>query len=138
MDQSIIAQKLESLRRCVQRLKDRCPETAELLRTDLDAQDIVSLNLTRAVQLCVDIAAHWLADQDHLGSPQTMGQVFTLLAEGNKLDQALADHLRRAVGFRNIVVHNYEAVNWDIVFHLCKQRLDDFRAFAKAFSDEMP
>ena len=52
MDQAIIDQKLESLRRCVLRLKERCPETPELLSEDLDAQDIVSLNLTRAIQLC--------------------------------------------------------------------------------------
>jgi len=117
MDQAIIDQKLESLRRCVLRLKERCPETPELLSEDLDAQDIVSLNLTRAIQFCVDIAAHWLADQDDLGAPQTMGETFSLLAQGDK-----------------IPVHNYEAVNWNIVFQLCHEHLDDFRDFARAFS----
>jgi hypothetical protein len=27
-----------------------------------------------------------------------------------------------------------EAVNWDIVFQLCHEHLDDFRDFARAFS----
>ena len=134
MDQVIIDQKLESLRRCVRRLHERCPDTPELLSEDLDAQDIVSLNLTRAIQLCVDIAAHWLADQDDLGAPQTMGETFSLLAQGDKIPQELADRLRGAVGFRNIVVHNYEAVNWNIVFQLCHEHLDDFQDFARAFS----
>lgn len=134
MDQAIIDQKLESLRRCVARLKARCPDSVEVLSVDLDAQDIVALNLTRAIQLCVDIASHWLAEQPELGAPQTMGQAFTLLMQAGKLDETLADHLRKAVGFRNIVVHNYEAVNWEIVFHLCKERLKDFSDFASAFA----
>lgn len=85
MDQAIVDQKLESLRRCVSRLEMRCPDSAEKLGADLDAQDIVALNLTRAVQLCVDIASHWLAEQPEQNAPQTMGQTFTLLMEAGKL-----------------------------------------------------
>lgn len=50
MDQELTAQKLESLRRCINRLETRCPASADDLTADLDAQDIVALNLTRAVQ----------------------------------------------------------------------------------------
>ena len=133
MDQLIIDQKLESLRRCAMRLQARCPDSAKALAADIDAQDIVSLNLTRAIQLCVDIAAHWLSQQTASSSPQTMGQTFALLAEAGKIDAALAQRLRQAVGFRNIVVHNYEAVEWEIVFHLCRTGLSDFQDFARAF-----
>ena len=134
MDQAVIDQKLESLRRCVARLEARCPESAAALAADLDAQDIVALNLTRAIQLCVDLAAHWLAGQPDIEAPHTMGQVFVLLAGAGKLDSALAGRLRKAVGFRNIAVHNYQAVNWEIVFRLCTEQLADFRDFAAAFS----
>ena len=47
MDKLLIAQKLESLRRCVARIETRIPATAEALAADLDAQDILSLSLTR-------------------------------------------------------------------------------------------
>ena len=133
MDRAIIDQKLESLRRCVARIQARCPDSAAALAADVDAQDIVSLNLTRAVQLCVDIAAHWLASHADAAAPKTMGEVFSNLADAGKLDQALARNLRKAVGFRNIVIHNYDAINWEIVFQLCTRRLDDFRDFARAF-----
>ena len=46
----------------------------------------------------------------------------------------LAQRLKKAVGFRNIAVHNYEAINWDIVFAICKDHLADFRDFAAAVS----
>ena len=75
MDQNLIAEKLESLRRCVQRVQRKCPPTAEELMEDPDLQDIISLNLTRAVQLSVDIAVHILADLD-VKPPDTMGGAF--------------------------------------------------------------
>jgi uncharacterized protein YutE (UPF0331/DUF86 family) len=40
--------------------------------------------------------------------------------------------LKKAVGFRNIVVHNYQEIDWEIVFNICHHKLDDFRAFAQA------
>lgn len=80
MDRDVIAQKIESLRRCVARVRQKCPATAEILANDVDAQDILTLNLTRAVQLCVDIGAHLIAASDH-PAPDTMGQTFDVLAE---------------------------------------------------------
>lgn len=132
----IIAQKLESLRRCVARIEARCPDSSTKLSTDVDAQDIVSLNLTRAVQWCVDVAAHWLAGQPDWSAPRTMGETFRILGQAGKLNEALALRLRKTVGFRNIVIHNYEAIDWQIVFHLCTDRLVDFRDFARAFADD--
>ena len=61
MDKILLAQKLESPRRCVQRVHEKCPAQSELLANDTDLQDIVVLNLTRAIQLSVDIASHILS-----------------------------------------------------------------------------
>ncbi|GGY06357.1 hypothetical protein GCM10007160_37310 [Litchfieldella qijiaojingensis] len=136
MDRQVINQKLESLRRCIARLESRCPDDAKTLATDLDAQDIVSLNLTRAVQICVDIAAHWIAEHGDVTAPVTMGQTFDVLAQAGIISPQLATNMRKSVGFRNIVVHNYENVNWDMVFSICKNRLDDFRQFAEVFIEK--
>ena len=46
----VIAEKLESLRRCVRRIEEKCPTEAAALANDLDIQDIITLNLTQAVQ----------------------------------------------------------------------------------------
>lgn len=50
MDKQVVEQKLESLRRCIERIHDKQPLSAKELETDFDKQDIVSLNLSRAVQ----------------------------------------------------------------------------------------
>ena len=56
MDRLILADKLESLRRYVARVEARRAASVDELLRDPDRQDIVSLNLTRAVRLRVDIA----------------------------------------------------------------------------------
>ena len=134
MDREVVEQKLESLRRCVIRIQTKCPADALVLAADFDLQDIVSLNLSRAVQLSVDIGAHLIASME-VPPPGTMGQTFDLLAQQGVLGQELANRLKKSVGFRNIAVHNYESINWRIVHNIVKYHLGEFSEFAKAIVD---
>lgn len=136
MDREVVAQKLESLRRCIVRIETRCPAEPGTLAADIDLQDIIALNLSRAVQICVDIGAHLIAGTEAI-PPETMGQTFDVLAQQGMLSTALAVNLKKAVGFRNIAVHNYESINWNIVHSIVKHHLADFSEFAKVVSDKM-
>ena len=133
MDREVIAQKLESLRRCLQRVAAKCPPDPETLARDADLQDIVAINLTRAVQLCVDIGAHLIAGME-VPPPDTMGQTFDVLAKGGAIPESLALQLKKAVGFRNIAMHNYEEINWVIVHAIARHHLGDFTEFAKVIA----
>lgn len=129
VDREVTQRKPEALRHCLQRLRERKPATAAMLATDEDLQDVLVLNLSRAIQVCVDIAAHLLSDSGQ-PVPTTMGETFVRLAATGRIDNELGHRLRRAVGFRNIAVHNCEAIDWDIVFALTGERLADFEQFA--------
>ena len=133
MDQLIVSEKLESLRRCIVRIEGKVPEDIDFLASDADIQDILVLNLTRAVQVCVDIGSHIISESDQ-PAPQTMGEVFNTLFEMTAISEAVCASLKSAVGFRNIAVHNYQIVNWEVVFFICTRSLDDFRLFAKQVS----
>lgn len=128
---SIAERKLDSLRRCLERVRCRCPDSAEALVVDVDAQDIVSLNLTRAVQRCVDIGAQLLAGSAG-APPQTMAQTFIRLAQEGIISTELAERLRGAVGFRNIAIHEYDEIDWHIVYAIATRNLTDFEDFARA------
>ena len=133
MDQVILAQKLESLRRCIQRVGEKTPSSVEQLIADPDVQDILVLNLTRAVQLCVDIGSHVISESDEL-APATMGDVFSTLQTLGAITPTTCESMQKAVGFRNVAVHNYDVINWEIVFAICQKSLADFRRFAKEIS----
>lgn len=131
MDRRVILDKLESLRRCVLRVEHKRPDTLEALQADPDLQDILSLNLTRAVQVSVDLAAHLVADLD-VPAPETMAGVFAALGEAGVLSPELTGRMRAAVGFRNVAVHAYQSIDWAVVHRISHDHLDDFRAFAQA------
>lgn len=136
MVREVIEQKLDSLRRCVERIAEKCPPDVDTLRKDADAQDIIALNLTRAVQISVDIGAHVLASVNE-PPPQTMGKTFDELAKAGTIDEELAARLKKAVGFRNIAVHNYEAIDWAIVHAIARNHLVDFTDFARAIASRL-
>ena len=133
MDQVILAEKIESLRRYIQRIEDKKPDNINLLIQDLDLQDILVINLTRAVQLCVDIGSHIISTANK-PSPQTMGEVLTTVYELTTISLDTREQLKKAIGFRNIAVHNYEAINWEIVYAICHNSLQNFRRFAQEIS----
>jgi len=134
VDREVVDQKLESLRRCLRRIESKCPADALVLAVDLDLQDIVALNLSRAVQISVDIGAHLIAGMN-VPPPGTMGQTFDLLAQEGVLSSELANALKKSVGFRNVAVHNYDSINWSIVHNIVKNHLGEFSEFAKAIVD---
>ena len=133
MNKEAVSAKLESLRRCVQRIKDKTPSSAAALRGDSDLQDIICINLERAVQICVDLAAHIIAESD-LQAPGSMGESFEQLRRHGLLSEELAARLKKAVGFRNIAVHAYQEINWEVVYSIITTRLTDFVEFARAVS----
>lgn len=136
MDRAVIERKLEVLRRCVTRLRQKRPQSAADLANDLDLQDVLVLNLSRAVQVCVDIGAHLLAASQQ-PVPSTMGDTFVRLADAGMISTGSAEQLRRAVGFRNIAVHNYESIDWGIVFALTGEPLRDFEQFAVEVAERL-
>ena len=83
------------------------------------------------MQLCVDLGAHLVAETN-LPPPSTMGKTFDALAEAGIIDADLARRMKNAVGFRNIPVHNYEAINWSVVHAIATRHIDDFREFAES------
>ena len=131
MDRDVVTAKLESLRRCVERVRARTPASAAELVSSHDAQDVLCLNLERAVQACVDMAAHVVSDSE-CDVPDTMAGTFDALERGGVLSRDLAERMRRAVGFRNISVHAYQTLDWEIVYSIATKRLGDFVEFGRA------
>ena len=134
MDNEVIYNKIESLRRCIQRIENKKPFEIDDLLEDYDLQDIICLNLERAVQACVDIAAH-LISASNAKAPDTMSDSFTTLKKLNYINEELEKKMIKAVGFRNIAVHTYQNIDWEIVYSIVTKNLNDFVEFAKKITE---
>lgn len=131
----VVHQKIESLRRCLLRIASKTPSSAKTLANDFDLQDIITVNLERAVQSCVDVASHVLAEIDAASPPaESMGESFLKLSRESVISAQTAERMKKAVSFRNILVHEYTEIDWNIVFKVATVHLEDFRSFAKEVS----
>lgn len=131
MDKEVVLNKLESLRRSVSRVEIKTPVSVVELIDDIDLQDIIVLNLERAVQVCVDTGVHLISGLDEITMPSSMSDTFKALANGGIIDKDLAHRLSKSVGFRNTAVHAYRDIDWEIVYSIITTRLVDFRDFAR-------
>ena len=128
MNSIVVKTKLESLRKCVDRIESKKPETLDDLLQDIDTQDIIALNLERSVQLCVDIANHILSTLDDAPA-MSMAESFERLSEKKIIPYVLGQNLKKAVGFRNLSVHAYDKIDWHLVWNILEGDLKDLVQF---------
>lgn len=129
--------KLERLGQCLARIDSKRPFDAERLASDPDLQDVVALNLERAIQQCLDLAAMSVAALP-LPAPTTAGGAFDVLAQSGRIGADTARRLRRATAFRNLLVHAYDKVDWRGVHGFLDASMEDLRTFARELTATAP
>lgn len=73
-----------------------------------------------------------LVSERKLGAPKTSREAFKLLDEAGLIEANLAKTLMNMVGFRNIAVHDYQALEYDILESILNKQINDFTQFTKA------
>jgi uncharacterized protein YutE (UPF0331/DUF86 family) len=130
VDEAVLAKKLAAIRDAVARVRDVLPGSAEAFRENRTAREVVILNLFIALQEAIALATHWLADEGW-GVPQSYGDAFAALAERRILEPDLAHRLRAASGLRNLIAHQYGAVDADRIFDLASNNVEDLLSFCR-------
>lgn len=130
MPDDVVLAKIETVERCLRRIRDEYSDTPANLHDHWTRQDSILLNLERACQACIDLALR-LVTVRGLGVPKESRDAFELLAAAGLLDRLLADAMQRMVGFRNVAVHNYRKLDLRIVQSIVETRLGDFEAFCR-------
>jgi uncharacterized protein YutE (UPF0331/DUF86 family)/predicted nucleotidyltransferase len=133
-DTDLIAKKLAYIESCVHEIKTLAHP--EAIRSDIREWRFIAYTLQTAVQAALDAAAHIVSDE-HLGEPKTNRDLFDLLLKNGWLPERLDEPLRRMVGFRNILVHGYQAVDLSIVEEVVLHHLDDLLEFAQAVRERL-
>ncbi len=131
MTDDVLINKAATIERCVARAREEYVADPAGFATNFTRQDAAILNIQRACEAALDMGQH-LIRRERLGVPQSARDVFALLARGGWLAPALAESLQRMVGFRNIAVHDYQALQLPITVRIITGHLDEFLAFSRA------
>lgn len=125
----VILNKITTIERCVNRIHEVYEGNPENLK-DFTKQDSIILNIQRACEASIDLAMHIVSERK-LGVPKASREGFKLLQEAHIIDSSLAKTLMNMVGFRNIAVHDYQALKIDILEAILDKHIDDFKQFTK-------
>lgn len=102
----------------------------EFLR-DTARRDLALFYVFLAIQECIDIAAHWVADEGW-GVPDEAGSTFDVMAEHGLIDGETATLLRAATGLRNRIGHGYAMLDYARVHREAREGLPALRRFLLA------
>ena len=84
--------------------------------------------LVESVQIIIDLACQVVARRN-LASPESYRECIEALVAADLLEGQLADSIKRMIGLRNLLIHEYDDVDTARLLPLL-DRLDDLRAFA--------
>ena len=134
----IVLNKKESIERCIKQIRtyyglpSEAPFAEDYLR-----QDAVALNLQRACEQCIDLA-NYVIKVRKLGLPKESKESFRLLAANRIIPDDLAKRLEGMIGFRNVLVHEYQRMDIQLMVDVIENRLDDLLLFTDYILKEFP
>ncbi len=129
VDKTLILRKLADLETYIQQISQFKLLTVEKYRADWKTQRIVERTLHLMIENCIDVAGHIISD-NKLPIPDSYADGFRILHENGIVSDALVTALVKMAKFRNIVVHQYEKVDPEIVISILRNHIEDFQRFS--------
>ena len=133
MTSPLILGKIAAIERSVARAREEFAAAGGAFRNDFTRQDAAILNILRACESAIDLA-NILIRERGLGIPQSSRDSFKLLADAKLIEPDSSARLQRMIGFRNIAVHQYRALEPAIAEAILSRDLDDLLAFCEAIA----
>ena len=134
VDRALLARQVATVRDAVDRIRTMLPPSGEAFAADRTAREVVIVNLFVAIQTCLDLAAHWLADEGW-DVPQGYGDLFLALADHGIIPRPLALRLVSAAGLRSLFAHQDGRLDWARIYETAaSSALDDLQVFCAALA----
>lgn len=131
VDKTVILRKLSELETYLKQIREFAGVTFQVYNTDWRTQRIVERTLQMMIETCADIANHIVSDKG-MRTPTGYADTFSVLLENAVIDPDLSTMMKKMAKFRNVVVHQYENVDAEIVIAILTKHLNDFERFREA------
>lgn len=136
VDRNLVLRKLTELETYFRQIQEFSSISAEGYLADWKAQRIIERTLQMMIEICVDIANHIIADGT-MRTPMNYADTFRVLSENNIIGPELLGPLESMAKFRNVIVHQYEVVDAEIVVAVLRRHLEDFLKFRDAVLEHL-
>ena len=99
--------------------------------SDEVARDAICKALEETLEIMLTIGNMIIAQND-FRKPDKNGDIFDILAEEKVYPRGIADKLWGAGGFRNILAHDYVALDLDLVYDYLEKGIPIFKEYARS------
>ena len=125
---TVIENKISSIQKYLGILKRYQQYSQQELVNDIDKKGALERYLYLVIQSTIDLAEA-IISYKNLRKPSTMSESFHILREEAIITDEVTDQLVKMTGFRNVIAHDYEKLDYDIVYDVLKNRLSTVEAF---------
>lgn len=128
VDRDLLRRKLAELAEYVSQVSEYRDLTVERYHADWKTQRIVERTLQMAIETCLDVAGHALADRG-LRAPSTYAEAFEILVQAGLMSRDLGRVIVEMTPFRNVIVHEYARIDAAVVVRILREHREDVRRF---------
>lgn len=125
-----IYSKIESLKSYISILNSVKDTTLDEIQKDDIKRGAIERYLQLAIESCIDIAELIISDQ-RLPAPLTSKETIEILGKEKIINEEFSKRFSKAVGFRNILIHDYLKIDYKELLRNLKENLKDFENFIK-------
>ena len=131
VDKLLIGRKLAEIEVYLSQINEYSNISVKSYREDWKTQRIVERTLQILIEICLDIANHIISDKN-MRLPMGYADAFKVLMENDIISKELGNKMEKMAKFRNIIVHQYEGIDPEIVVSILRKNLKDFEKYKKA------
>ena len=126
----VVEKKISKIKEMIRRIENMDFSQEQFFDEHEPYQDALVFELIQCVELATDIATH-IISSEKLPRPDTHREVFQILGKNKYLSAETAEAMAKAVGFRNIAIHDYDDEKFDIkeVYRDYKDDIRDTKKF---------
>ena len=103
------------------------------IEENIDVRGALERYLYLMCQAVIDTAESLIAFKN-LRKPSSLSENFYVLNEENLIDSELTESLVKMAGFRNIIAHDYDEIDYGIVYQVLHEKLKDVERFLEIAS----
>jgi uncharacterized protein YutE (UPF0331/DUF86 family) len=133
VDKSVITSRVEAIEKNQARLAIYMQKSRQEFLSDLNAQDIAEYNLFQIINHLIDMIQHVVVDEN-LGFPESAYDAAELLRDRGVFSVKDCEALKKMIGFRNVIGHDYISINKETVYDILTKGQNDIRVILSAIT----
>jgi uncharacterized protein YutE (UPF0331/DUF86 family) len=134
LNKELIQKRCEEIAESLDRLEEIKKVKKDEFLKDRDLLDIACYRLLIAIEASLSLCYH-ISAKKLKKVPKEYAECFEILSEQKIISNELGNELIKMARFRNMLVHVYWKIDYQIIFDIIQDKLDNLQEFSKKMAE---